>query len=242
MVIILLHFLLLLTASAVGLGPASADRDVCEPKHCKNGQPRVRYPFRLKGRQPDHCGSSGFDLSCNNKNQTVLELPRSVKLLVKRIDYVHQRIHVYDEDGCVQKQLQNLILSASPFMYSSGSDPYYYSDSGNFTLFNCSIEDQSDYYDSSWSIPCLSGSGFYVKYVESDSGRSYLLNCRKTTDISEVPYGMMDDRKNKFDFNWTKPACGLCEVKGQGCRPNTTNTSGIECYSIHREDKGTTYI
>ncbi|XP_021295766.1 rust resistance kinase Lr10-like isoform X2 [Herrania umbratica] len=236
MVIILFHFLLLLIASAVGLGPALPDQDVCEPKHCKHGQPPVRYPFRLKGRQPDHCGSSGFDLSCNNKNQTVLELPRSVQLLVKRIDYVHQRIQVYDQDGCVQKQLQNLILSASPFMYSS--DSHYYSE-GNFTLFNCSIEDQSEYYDAYSSIPCLSGSGFYVKIEDSDSGNDDLLSCTKAVDISEVPRAMMYNRENKFDFNWTKPPCGfLCEVKGQGCRPNTSNTSGIECYSIHREDKG----
>ncbi|KAK6228370.1 hypothetical protein SCA6_000710 [Theobroma cacao] len=241
MVIILFHSLLLLSASAVGLGPSSADQDVCKPKQCKHGQLPVRYPFRLKGRQPDHCGSSGFDLSCNNKNQTVLELPRSVQLLVKRIDYVHQRIQVYDEDGCVQKQLQNLALSASPFMFSSDSDSYYYSES-NFTLFNCSIEDQSDDYDP-YRIPCLSGSGFYVKYVDSESESSDLLHCRKTIDISEVPGGMMTDGENKFDFKWTEPACGfLCEVKGQRCRPNTTNTSGIECYSIHREDKGTTYI
>ncbi|XWS75269.1 hypothetical protein CRYUN_Cryun01aG0071600 [Craigia yunnanensis] len=237
MVVILFHFFLVLSAAAVGLGPAAPAQDDCQPKSCKHGGPRVQYPFRLKGRQPDHCGSHGFNLSCNNKNQTVLELPKSVKLLVKRIDYVHQKIQVYDEDCCVQNQLPNLKLSASPFMLSS--DYYYYSRLRNFTLFNCSVEDQS-YYDYYYGISCLSNgsAGFYVQYRDSDSGSSDLLNCRKTIDIIEVPGWMISDRSNKFYFNWTKPACGFCEARGQGCRPNNTNTSGIECYYIHRKRIG----
>ena len=242
MLVILFHFFLVLSAAAVGLGPAAPDQDDCQPKSCKHGGPIVRYPFRLKGRQTDHCGSNGFDLSCNNKNQTVLELPKSVKLLVKRIDYVHQKIQVYDEDGCVQNQLPNLKLSASPFMLSLASpDDYYYYGSTlhDFTLFNCSVEDQSDY-DYSYSIRCLSNksAGFYVQYTDSDSGSSNLLNCRKTIDIIQVPERMLSDRINDFYFNWTNPACGFCEAHGLGCRSNNTNTSGLECYYIHRKGIG----
>ncbi|KAK8691738.1 hypothetical protein V6N13_075237 [Hibiscus sabdariffa] len=92
MLIILFHFFLVSSAAAVALHPP----DGCQPTSCKRGGPSVRFPFRLKGLQPDHCGYSisGFNLTCNNDHNTVLELPQSVKLLVKRIDYKNQRIRV----------------------------------------------------------------------------------------------------------------------------------------------------
>ncbi|XVF82818.1 hypothetical protein PTKIN_Ptkin16aG0080600 [Pterospermum kingtungense] len=238
MFIALFHFFLVLSATAVPLGPAASSyQDECKQTHCRRGGPPVRYPFRLKGRQPDHCGSSGFDLSCNDMNQTVLELPKSVKLLVKHIDYVHQVIQVYDKDGCVQKQLPNLTLSASPFMYTTIGDSFYYDvEPGNYTLFQCSA-DQSDYpYQ---IIRCLSNDipGYFVKYSESDYANTDLLGCRKTRDIMGVPGGLISDRSKYFYFNWSRPACGSCEAQGQGCRPNSTNPSAIECYNVPKGHK-----
>ncbi|OMO97988.1 hypothetical protein CCACVL1_04386 [Corchorus capsularis] len=239
MVIILFHLLLVLTTSVevVGLGQAPADGDDCQPKSCKHDQPPVRYPFRLRGRQHDRCGAYGFDLSCNNKNQTVFHLPTSVKLMVKHIDYVKQRIQVFDEMGCVQKQLPNLTLSASPFLFMS--DYYYYSDPENFTLFKCLVDDQFVDYNYYRSIACLSGTGFSVQYVDSDQNpSSSLLNCSKIMDVFDVPAGLMS-QINNFYLTWSRPVCGFsCEAHGHGCRPNSTNNLGIECYYIHREDKG----
>ncbi|XP_022765540.1 rust resistance kinase Lr10-like [Durio zibethinus] len=237
MVIVFFHFLLVLSAAAVGHGPAPPDQDDCRAIRCKRGGPLVHYPFRLKGRHPDHCGSPGFHLSCNNKEQTVLELPVSVKLLVKRIDYVNQRIQVYDEDRCVQRQLPNLTLSDSPYMFSSYQNYYYHDELGNFTLFECSDKNQSGH--DNHMIPCLSKRlGFYIKYTDSDYADSDLLYCGKTIDIFEVPRGMVIPNQKYFYFNWSKPECGSCEAKGQGCRPNNTNASGTECYDIPGEHKG----
>ncbi|XVF23396.1 hypothetical protein REPUB_Repub13aG0034400 [Reevesia pubescens] len=238
MMIILFHFFLVSSATAVGLGLAPPDQDDCQPRSCKHGGPPVRFPFRLKDLQPDHCGSSGFNLSCNN-SQMVLELPRSVKLLVKHIDYVKQRIQVYAEDHCVQNQLENLNLSASPFMFTP--DPNYsngYSEVGNYTLFQCSVEDQTDY-DNYNSIRCLSTErGFYAKYSNSEYSSSDLLHCRMTKNIVDVPEGLLADKSNNFYFNWTNPACGYCEEHGKGCRSNNTSPSGIECYYIPRKHIG----
>ncbi|XWS08099.1 hypothetical protein CRYUN_Cryun41cG0049900 [Craigia yunnanensis] len=239
MVVILIHFFLILSAAAVGLGPAAPDQDDCQPKSCKHHGLLVRYPFRLKGRQPDLCVSSGFDLSCNNKSQTVLELPHSVKLLVKHIDYVNQNIQVYDEGRCVQKQLPNLTLSISPL--KAGRDPYdnSYGTLLSYTLFRCSVKDQSDY-DSYDSIRCLSTEpGFYVKHEYSDQPSSNLLYCSKSGDIPEAPQGMITDQGNNFYFSWSTPACGSCEAKGGRCGPDNTNTSsGIKCDYVHREHRG----
>ncbi|OMP03594.1 hypothetical protein CCACVL1_02350 [Corchorus capsularis] len=236
-IIFLFQFLLLLTAKAAGFGPAIPSyQERCNPTRCKKGQPLVSYPFQLKGRQPDDCGAKGFDLSCDNKNQTVLELPTSVKLMVKRIDYVNQKIQVYDENNCVQNQVQNLNLSASPFLFMS--DNYYYSRLRNFTLFNCSADGGLDDYSFNDNIPCLGGQGFYIQYVGYDYNPfADLLNCRKTIDILNVPEGILSVKDKKFYFNWSEPACGLlCEAHGQGCRPKT-NSSGIECFNRAHKDQ-----
>ncbi|TYI83730.1 hypothetical protein E1A91_D05G313500v1 [Gossypium mustelinum] len=240
MVIILFHFFLLYTAAAVGLAPPPTYPNGCQPTRCKRGGPSVRFPFQLKGRQHENCGSPGFNLSCDNKNRTVLELPKSVKLLVKRIDYVKQMIQVYAEDGCVQNQLPNLTISLSPFNLSL--DNAYSRELRNFTLFECSDVDQSDYGNYN-IIRCLSSKpGFVVKYTDSDYASTDLLHCRKTIDLKEVPYALLSSdwsRSNNFYFNWSRPACGYCEAQHQGCRRNDTNPTGFECFVIPIKHMGT---
>lgn len=226
MVILLFHFFLLYTAAAVGVAPPPTYPEGCKPIRCKHGAPLVHFPFRLKGRQGDHCGYPGFNLSCNNKDQTVLELPKSVKLLVKHIDYVKQIIEVYAEDGCIQNQLPNLTMSSSPFNVTLTA--YYASDLGNYTLLECPDENDDYYF-----IRCLSSKpGFYFKYTDSKYANTDLLHCRKIIDLKEVPEVLLRTGSSSFYFNWSRPACGECEALRQVCRRNDTNPSGFECFTI----------
>ena len=59
------------------------------PVRCRDHGPDIRPPFRLSKDQ-----HGGFDLYCNDKDDTVLELSTSVKALVKNIDYISQSIEV----------------------------------------------------------------------------------------------------------------------------------------------------
>ncbi|KAB1199723.1 hypothetical protein CJ030_MR0G014421 [Morella rubra] len=62
----------------------------CPELSCGSSGLPIRFPFRLNS-QPEYlCGYPGFNLSCTHRNETVLELPNSVKLFVTRIDYVSQ--------------------------------------------------------------------------------------------------------------------------------------------------------
>ncbi|KAL6311371.1 hypothetical protein AAG906_022962 [Vitis piasezkii] len=89
-------------------------RDECMTSNgCGDQGPLIQFPFRLK-HQPHHCGYLGFELSCTENNQTMLELPVSVKLLVKKIVYKSREIIVQDPDNCLARQLRNLNLAASP--------------------------------------------------------------------------------------------------------------------------------
>ncbi|KAM1815037.1 hypothetical protein PS1_028652 [Malus domestica] len=108
-------FILLFTVGLIiNLG---ACQNECTESHCGNYGPPIRFPFRLKDKQPSHCGYPGFDLSCDRSNNTVLELPVSVTLSVTSINYKSQVIQVFDPDHCVPRYLQKLNLSSSAFVW-----------------------------------------------------------------------------------------------------------------------------
>ncbi|GLT55612.1 hypothetical protein SLA2020_287170 [Shorea laevis] len=131
-VVFLFCFLLL-----VKVAELQAAKDECQTRKCNHHT--IRFPFRLKRQQPEHCGYHGFELSCEEK-QTVLELPRNVKLFVKRIDYKAKRIQLYDPQGCLPLQLPNLNLSASPFQYLRQTPFSFNYAESKYSLFNCSRE------------------------------------------------------------------------------------------------------
>ncbi|CAN6562009.1 unnamed protein product [Malus baccata var. baccata] len=81
-------FILLFTAGLmINLG---ACQNECTESRCGDDGPPIRFPFRLREKQPSHCGYPGFDLSCDRSNNTVLELPVSVKFFVTTINYKSQ--------------------------------------------------------------------------------------------------------------------------------------------------------
>ena len=104
----------------------------CPELRCSHDGPAIRFPFRLIDKQPSHCGYPGFDLSCNDKNDTVLQLTTSVKASVKNIDYKSQLINVSDPDNCFPQKIRGLSLSSSPSQFNINEQ-----DLRNFSLFKC---------------------------------------------------------------------------------------------------------
>ena len=202
----------------------------CPQLRCREDGPAIRFPFRLKDRQPDqYCGYPGFDLYCNDKNDTVLELPTSVKAFVKHIDYKSQLIIVTDSDNCFPRKIQGINLSSPPFQFYDRKIDSYLSD---FGLFNCTPETDTD---SSDLIPCLSSSRHPVyafssfAYVE----RVPILSCTKMYSVSSVPiYSPF------LQLTWSGSECGHGEVKGNNCRFEENSTDS----KTERKDKGTNCI
>ncbi|XP_026440824.1 putative RING-H2 finger protein ATL21A [Papaver somniferum] len=101
------------------------------PLSCGVGEPQIRFPFALYGRQSKSCGNSGYDLSCNSSNKTVLQLPYSEQLFVKEINYTSQEMQIYDPDNCLTRRLLKLRF---PLLF-----PYKLAGSNqNYTILNCS--------------------------------------------------------------------------------------------------------
>ncbi|KAM4076132.1 hypothetical protein ACJW30_12G040000 [Castanea mollissima] len=190
----------------------------CPELQCGNG-PRIRFPFRLKDRQPDqHCGYPGFDLYCSHNNDTVLELASSVKAFVDSIDYESQFINVTVSDNCFPWNIPGLHLSP-PFQFKNS---LY-----NYSLFNCTPDTYIDY-----PIPCFSSSRHPVYAIRSDRDINDLpiLSCTKMYSVSSVPYYIWYNPI--LELTWSEPAqCGRCERKGKKCRfQNNSTDLKTECF------------
>ncbi|XP_058001036.1 rust resistance kinase Lr10 [Hevea brasiliensis] len=216
---------------AVGLN------DHCSTSSCGMQGPPVRFPFRIKGRQPLHCSypAAGFDLSCSENNHTVLELPNSWKLLVQAIDYEFQVIYASYLDGFFppRRLLLNSNLSGiSPFFFM---DELYYS----YNIFNCSSK--KEHY-SLKPVSCLSDLRYHVYAIYSHASFQDLvplLSCSKLHNISIVAESNLCSPESVLRLKWYYPECSYCEAKGKYCRlKSNTIGSETECYGIIKPTKG----
>eukprot|EP00261_Vitis_vinifera_P032762 XP_019074005.1 PREDICTED: rust resistance kinase Lr10-like isoform X2 [Vitis vinifera] len=196
-------------------------RDECMTSNrCGDQGPLIQFPFRLKDR-PHHCGYPGFELSCTENNQTMLDLPVSVKILVKKIAYKSREIIVQDPDNCLARQLRNFNLAASPFYFKFERD---------FTLFTCSSDKTESY--GFQSIPCLSipGNPVYAvhssRYVEDTD----LSSCRRLYNASAPEDFMFIE--SAFSLKWSKSICGSCPGGGKICRLKKSNSTEPETECI----------
>jgi hypothetical protein len=217
-----ISYFFLFAVFVVGLGEG---QNGCDEFPCGSLGPAIRFPFRLNS-QPHHCGYPGFNLSCTDRNETVLQLPIFVKFFVKNIDYKYQVIEVYDPDHCFPRQLHTLNLASPPFRILK---QYYQYD---FALFNCSsTEKQSDY-----AISCLSGPGHEVRafpsYNDDDISDLPIASCKKMYNLRSISHGVVFGYDNiNLQLKWSGPNCRDCEVKGMGCRmKNNSNESETECF------------
>ena len=196
---------------------------------CGEDGPDIRFPFRLKDRHPDNCSYPGFDLSCTDQNDTVLQLPTSVKASVKYIDYKSQLIQVSDPDNCFPQTFRGLNLSSSPFQFNEDYTLYY-------SFFNCPQEIKSYYFN---LIRCLSNPGYWVYAVDADEYIEDLpvLSCTKMYSVSPVPRSVWDS--TFLEMKWSGPKCGHCEGKGKICRlKNNSHEFKTECFHLPKDNKG----
>ncbi|KAJ6411045.1 hypothetical protein OIU84_007739 [Salix udensis] len=208
--------------------------DPCPESRCAKDGPAIRFPFKLKdNKPPDHCSYPGFELSCTDKRETLLELPTSVKLYVDKIEYASQLIIARDPDECLPRQLRNFSSYGSVFESA-------YMGLSDYSFFNCTSRKGDGY--GNWYLDCLSGPGYNIYAYTSDNSISYtdLTNCTKLYNLSSVPSETFE-MKNTLHLNWSKPHSGLCEQQGKFCRrKNSSARIEIECYDKPKSKEGKT--
>ncbi|KAL6125537.1 hypothetical protein ACLB2K_073593 [Fragaria x ananassa] len=184
--------------------------------NCGKHGPAIKFPFSFKGSHPEN---PGFLVSCNEKKETILELPIPVKFAIKTIDYKAQKIQLYDPEDCLLAKLLKVHnMSIFPFHYSENQMT-------DITLFNCSSAERESPASSLYSVPCF---GYQIYWVSSSYGIEYLplLSCTKMRNLSSVPY-----MYESLYLEWSEPNCGLCEAHGKICglKNNGTTSTDIEC-------------
>lgn len=233
----LLYFFCLLFVSSINCAEIGASKDECMVSRCSDQGPAVRFPFRLKD-QPENCGYPGFELSCTETNQTILDMPFSVKLSVKNIKYKSREIVVEDPNNCLQSQLQNLRLSASPFNFKLNHS----FELQDFTFFNCSANrSDSSYFKSikSFSKSCsfLPGNPLYAVDSRTSLTDLDVSSCRRIYNLS-LPTYYIYEGENRLYLKWEESICGNCEAEGKKCRLKKSNGKKPETECI----TGTVFI
>ncbi|KAH7863521.1 hypothetical protein Vadar_018598 [Vaccinium darrowii] len=193
----------------------------CLPQSCAETGPVIQFPFRIKNSKPARCGYPGYDLYCNNKNQTILTLPHSGPFVVNGIDYFNQLIYINDPGSCLPRRIlnNNFTLSGPRFR------PVF---SINYTLYNCSAD-----YISPGSVPvfCLRSANFKVLAVKWGGGLekngSVPAVCRNFSTIKSPVELTAVNPIGDTTLEWFMPAvclrcgdAGGCEYAGEsanGC-------------------------
>ncbi|XP_057720559.1 rust resistance kinase Lr10-like isoform X1 [Arachis stenosperma] len=186
------------------------------------GRIKIQFPFHLKNSILNENATylPGFELSCNDKHQALLKLPKvpSVSFFVKQIDYKSQQIQIYHPNNCLASQLLALgNSSTSPFRFIS---PYYGGETSynNVSFFRCASS-------SSYSCPILQLDSI------SDIIDPGILSCTKVRDVLSVQWRFTYDDKTSLFLGWSNPNCGQCEAQGKKCRLKSDGTKEeIECF------------
>ncbi|XP_041009674.1 putative RING-H2 finger protein ATL21A [Juglans microcarpa x Juglans regia] len=223
------------------LHPVRAQNDDCADSfRCGGHGPAIRFSFRLKDRHPDYCGFPGFNLSCSDTHDIVLELPISIKLFVKKIDYKSQEIQVYHPDRCFQKGIRRLNLFSSPSQFT-GIYQYQLDD---FAFFNCSHSSKGEEQSHPRAISCLNDPSYshqvYALRTDADINQLPTLPCRKTYSVRSISHPIVYFPDHILYLNWSRPACRKCELEGMNCRSMNINSSSTEsktqCFPKHKKD------
>ncbi|KAF7828138.1 putative RING-H2 finger protein ATL21A [Senna tora] len=118
---------------------------------------QLEPPFYLRGTKEPNCGLPGFELFCNEKNQTILSLPKGGDLLVKGISPEQQKLWVNDPQDCLLARFVHgdIDFEESPFHWSS-----IYLDPFDLNFLNCTTNNLTDSFPLiTHKIPCLVGRG-----------------------------------------------------------------------------------
>ncbi|KAF4349486.1 rust resistance kinase Lr10 [Cannabis sativa] len=241
--IIISYFLIITIESRVAKATTQNDDDgdECKEARCGEMEPPIKFPFRLKGKQPPHCGSPrlGFDLSCTNSNKTMLELPNlQLKLFVTQMNYKFQYMEAYNPYCIQQKNLKLLLNNLS----TTSPLHFFNSQYMRSMLLKCSTNHTNNGVLDS-PIPCLttsdsssSSSKYFVYAIDYNFyGYNYwgdLVSCSKMFSNLPVPPEIF--KHEIFSLEWSKPNCENCEAKGKKCRlkrPHDSNDDQTECYN-----------
>lgn len=193
---------------------------ICPNTSCSSTGPIIRFPFFLPNRQPLWCGYPGFEVSCNNRSQTIITLPYIGDFVIKRIDYAAQEMWINDPENCLPKRFLGL--------NNTSYNPFHL---WNYTFLNCSSHTNSSTIPMFMPVSCLSGKNYTVGVVLSrDLDGSTFADCRVIETIV-VPRELQasSDLSRDLPWPWIGGDCGSCEERGGFCGFKSDTSLEVGC-------------
>ena len=244
-----IFFFVFLSIFSSFLSNVSANITNCGQENCAAGGPVVRFPFRLTGVQSSRCRyRTGFDLTCNNRSQTLLPL-RSGNFTVRGIDYHARSLFINDPDDCLPKRFLNREFEIN------GPDFFMVDRMVNFTFFNCSTalkmshqlnpisclgNGKNDFaviavpttVDGSypWDQPLDSSSPSPSPSSSSSSSPCSIISTAMVPVPRPFPWpDRFSDLSRDIQLTWTDPDCSDCEDRGGVCGFQIGSATKIGC-------------
>ncbi|KAI4326111.1 hypothetical protein MLD38_031456 [Melastoma candidum] len=213
--------------------PQASAKVACSSDLCALGEPIIRFPFRLTGHQDERCGYPGFDLSCDGRNQTIINVPQLGDFKVVMIDFVRQMVLLSRSDprGCLLRHLDD-------GFDTSGSVLRPASYSRNITLLNCSNDLSKEV---SWKT-CLSDANYMVMAIPTDRFVEDLhlwpRGCtNRSVLVPSIP-DWEDSLVQNVALAWDQPACGTCVARLKECVLKNEKTLQITCVDYNGNSSG----
>ncbi|XLS67134.1 hypothetical protein HN51_018157 [Arachis hypogaea] len=229
-IILLLLFFFSLKPPQKHVIVSSTTQDTCLDAVCNLREPVIRFPFQIEpNSSSSSCGYPGFTVTCNNRGQTLLNLPHSGgEFSIKGIDYDTQQVWVNDPDNCLPKRILSLNLSSSPFEAVYNQE---------FTFFNCSMN--LEYLKHRYNpIACLSDPKHMLFATSSSTVVVYLSSICNVVKRVKVPVGVpfyehvvSSNLSDDLRLSWEWPECGRCESHGGRCGFESNTTSHVVCFN-----------
>ncbi|CAI9113530.1 OLC1v1014143C2 [Oldenlandia corymbosa var. corymbosa] len=192
----------------------------CAAQSCGNG-PKIDYPFWIQGRQESYCGSSGFDVTCKNKNPVVKI--SGDDYIIENIFYENSSILLYqaelDDSGnrCPAPQ-HNFSIDGTPFSYGPETVDLFF-------FYNCT----KPYDKKTFAVDCATNSSRYafaIFHPEILDHWNYSIqscqppiNAPVTTDslgrLLNMSYSEV--LRRGFGLQWDEEDCRNCRRSGGRC-------------------------
>ncbi|KAM7279691.1 hypothetical protein ACFE04_006825 [Oxalis oulophora] len=219
---ILLVFIFLLPLTS------SSSIEVCPDKYCKGSDVPVHFPFRLDNYTSSRCYYPGFYLHCENKSQTIIQLPHTAgSFIVQNIDYQNQYLSISDPDSCMPRRYldDGFNISGSKFTTEGLT---------NFTFLNCSSTYSTMTSTYGFQVYCLSGDNYSViartddmsfKFYQSNND-NVSSSCHVIKSVQIPISGPFFTALNSdIQLYWREPDCGSCDLASGTCGFYTDDNS-----------------
>ncbi|XP_051145419.1 putative RING-H2 finger protein ATL21A isoform X2 [Andrographis paniculata] len=192
----------------------------CPTSRCDANGVAIQPPFWLQGQTPLNCMSPGFNLSCNTKNISILNLPHDEEFYVSSIYYSEKRVMLYDPNNCLPRRLLHLNLSSSPFKAVSYQ---------KYTFFRCPKGQAVQY--GATIIDCMSNTTTDIIAARDDLDPLFLMFCDKIASIPVPVSSGYNDLPDELELTWNDKDCKDCRSECASA-PQNSHTDHVICCSV----------